>query len=195
MKFVPILNSVAGLTLTPQQWLATGCTLYAFDIGELLKRPSMKLQSPGPYILDVRYLEWNSKKQIVYRKVDGARQTIEPSDFATWLLSLGAVAWVGDASSLNISLPLFQEAPISDKPAQDAYQGLIDSHEGCFEILHLSFERDLRLLDEHCHCQTCSQGFTRAYFHHLLQHTPLLAQRMLIEHNVFFAQLNGIRAV
>lgn len=198
MKFVPILNSEAGLTLTPQQWQSTGSTHYAFNVSELLKRPglvAMTLQAPGPFILDIRGLELNAKKQLVYRKIDGAKQTVESADFTDWLMSLGALGWVGDASRWNISLPYFTAYPVSDLPASDAYQGIFYTQLGSCEILESRFEKDLGLLDEQCRCQTCSQGFTRAYFHHLLQHTPLLAQRMMIEHNVFFAQLHGIRAV
>lgn len=190
MKFVPILNSEAGLTLTPQQWLSTGCTHYAFDVAELLKRPglvAMKLHAPGPFILDIRGLALNAKNQLVYRTVDGAKQTLESEDFIAWLMTLGAIAWIGDTSTWNVPLPIFTACPLSDLPASDAYQGIFYTQSGGLDILESRFEKDLDLLDSACTCQTCLQGFTRSYLHHLRQHTPLLAQRMMIEHNVFFS--------
>lgn len=198
MKFVPILNTVAGLTLTPHQWQSTGSIYYAFDVLELMKRPgviAMKLKAPGPIVLDGRHLTFNAKKQIIYRKVDGARGTIDEQEFIDWLMALGAIAWLGPSVDFNTPLELFQEIPISDKPAKDGYHGIFYTEQASFDIQAAQFERDMNLLDSHCSCETCSQGFTRAYFHHLFTHTPLLAQRMLIAHNVFYAQLHGISAV
>ncbi len=53
--------------------------------------------------------------------------------------------------------------------------------------LRLSSERmNFNVLDPNCSCPTCTQKLTRAYLHHLLQHTPLLCQRFLILHNIQF---------
>lgn len=43
-------------------------------------------------------------------------------------------------------------------------------------------------LSTQCQCSTCSAKLTRAYLHHLYAHTPLLAQRFLIQHNAHFVQ-------
>lgn len=74
----------------------------------------------------------------------------------------------------------------SDQPAADALSGMVYMR---MEVLNLQDEiwrMDHQPIDEQCSCSACQQGLTRAYFHHLLQHTPLLCQRFLIEHNIHY---------
>ena len=73
----------------------------------------------------------------------------------------------------------------SDRPAHDALQGKIYHAKGVFNLLDACHQEEFVPLDEHCSCMACDGGYTRAYFHHLLQQTPLLAQRFLILHNVY----------
>ena len=77
----------------------------------------------------------------------------------------------------------------SDKPASDACSGVVYSSEGDISILDATFEMQFEPIDAGCECPTCSQQFTRAYLHHLLQHTPLLCQRLLVQHNVHYCQM------
>lgn len=76
----------------------------------------------------------------------------------------------------------------TDEPAQAAMQGKVYSQAGTVDLIDTKIETQFKMIDEDCGCPTCSQQFTRAYLHHLLQHTPLLCQRLLIQHNVFYAQ-------
>ncbi len=74
----------------------------------------------------------------------------------------------------------------SDQPARDAVQGMVYQEDGTsYAILDAAYAMDFRFLGENCVCPTCQQSFTRAYLHHLLQSTPLLAQRFLLMHNIF----------
>ena len=197
MKFIPVINSASGASLTFLQWEKTGSSHFAFDIVNLLQRPGMtafKLKAPGFKIVDCSHLTLNAKKQVHFRTTDGSFKTVEMQDFLHWLESIEPDAVIWPFSDIAISLPLWTQGLVSDKSAQDAHQGIFyDAHHHA-NILDKQFEKDLSLLDPDCRCETCSQGFTRAYFHHLLQHTPLLAQRFLAAHNVFYSQLHGIRA-
>ena len=74
----------------------------------------------------------------------------------------------------------------SDKPAQDGMAGMVYSQEGPVDILADSMRTDMRLIDSRCRCPTCSQALSRGYLHHLLQQTPLLAQRFLVQHNAWY---------
>ena len=76
----------------------------------------------------------------------------------------------------------------TDIPAKDGEAGVVYSEEGAFNILDSSMTNDSRSIDQSCQCQTCRQLFTRAYLHHLLQQTPLLAQRYLVQHNIWTCQ-------
>lgn len=71
-----------------------------------------------------------------------------------------------------------------DEPASMGLKGIVYNSDGLLEITHPNNELDFSVIDDTCHCSTCRQGFTRAYLHHLYQHTPLLCHRLLIQHNV-----------
>ena len=72
----------------------------------------------------------------------------------------------------------------SNQPAEQALQGNVYRSDGSISILDKAFELDFNRLAADCNCPVCEQALTCAYFHHLYQQTPLLAQRFLIQHNV-----------
>ncbi|MDP3704890.1 MAG: queuine tRNA-ribosyltransferase [Legionellaceae bacterium] len=74
----------------------------------------------------------------------------------------------------------------SDKPANDAYQGLIYYQEGVIAIQDASEALEFSAIDPLCECPTCQQQLTRAYLHHLYEHTSLLCYRFLIQHNILY---------
>lgn len=76
----------------------------------------------------------------------------------------------------------------SDKPANDACQGLVYYSGGIIDLQDASEALKFSVIDPLCECPTCKQQLTRAYLHHLYEHTPLLCQRFLIQHNVFGSQ-------
>ena len=77
----------------------------------------------------------------------------------------------------------------SDKPASDALAGEVYCNEGVISLQNYEQSMQFELMDKHCTCSTCSQQFTRAYLHHLLAQTPLLCQRLLVQHNINFCQV------
>lgn len=73
----------------------------------------------------------------------------------------------------------------SDQPAADAFEGIAYlSDEHSISILDKAFANQHSILMDSCDCTTCQQKMTRAYLHHILQQTPLLGQRLLIQHNI-----------
>lgn len=91
--------------------------------------------------------------------------------------------------SLNLLVKFRQYSSLfieNYKPARDGYNGVFYRDMQDNSILESRRELDFSLLDNNCNCYTCSSGYTCAYLHHLLQNTPLLAQRLLILHNVFY---------
>lgn len=72
----------------------------------------------------------------------------------------------------------------TDRPAKDALNGIGYQAAEKINILDTIYSEDFTSLAAGCVCPTCQQGFTKAYLHHLLQNTPLLAQRFLIAHNI-----------
>ncbi|MBA2650038.1 MAG: queuine tRNA-ribosyltransferase [Legionella sp.] len=76
----------------------------------------------------------------------------------------------------------------SDKPANEAMQGRVYTQSGVIDILDNQYELSFEPIDPNCTCPTCAHQLTKAYLHHLLVHTPLLCQRFLIQHNVYYVK-------
>jgi queuine tRNA-ribosyltransferase len=74
----------------------------------------------------------------------------------------------------------------TNEPAEMAFWGKVYSSSGIIDITDAKYELDFEPIDNQCSCPTCIQSFTKAYLHHLLQHTPLLCQRLLIQHNIYY---------
>lgn len=75
----------------------------------------------------------------------------------------------------------------SDTPAEDAHAGIVYTTEGAINLAAPEYAMDYEVVDEACTCATCSTPFSRAALHHLYTHTPLLAKRLLVTHNLAFA--------
>lgn len=72
----------------------------------------------------------------------------------------------------------------SDEPAKLGLAGTVYSQDRMIDLTDQQTTMQFALIDEECSCPTCAQRFTKAYLHHLLLNTPLLAQRFLIQHNI-----------
>lgn len=78
----------------------------------------------------------------------------------------------------------------TDEPAKTAMHGQVYSQSGIIDLTDSVTAMQFETIDPDCSCPSCSQQLTKAYFYHLLQHTPLLCQRFLIQHNVFWMANN-----
>lgn len=75
----------------------------------------------------------------------------------------------------------------SNEPAAAGMHGKVFSQKGIVDLTEDSTAMQFETIDSECTCPTCSQQLTKAYLHHLFLHTPLLCQRFLIQHNVYYA--------
>lgn len=73
----------------------------------------------------------------------------------------------------------------SDIPARDACRGMVYYKDVVFSLMDDDQTTNFNVIDDQCRCPTCVQNMSRAYLHHLLEHTPLLCQRFLIQHNIY----------
>jgi len=182
MQFVPLINTLAGATLTNAQWQKTGITHYAYSALLLLQRPGMvtcRLQAPGVNIVDCRDIVINAKGQIRYQVSDGSFKLVDLVEFTKWLDSLNhdEIIWPSTVMQYHIT----------DRPALDGVSGRFYCQGATLTITDVQFEKDLGPLCADCRCATCQQLYTRAYLQHLFQHTPLLAQRYMVMHNCTIA--------
>jgi len=97
----------------------------------------------------------------------------------------------------NLNLELMQELKRnnvqyieSNLVSADGYKGMLYTSQKDLEISDPVYAFAFEPIDENCDCPTCSQNLTKAYLHHLLANTPLLCQRFLIQHNIYFCQKN-----
>lgn len=166
------------------------------------------LVCPGFAILDASDLKLNAKGKLEYRSTDGSLMRLSLDNLAIWLQALkpDAIIWPFAESYLldvdflpsQILIPKNQEASflecaqmkghqrwyISNQPSALGYRGQFYADHHVLNILEASYETDTYSLSKGCDCDACQQGFTRAYLHHLMAYTPLLAQRYIILHNM-----------
>lgn len=71
-------------------------------------------------------------------------------------------------------------------PHGDGFKFASEFAKGRMNILNNRFKQDPGVLDEHCDCYTCTQGFSRAYLRHLCKANELLFYRLASIHNTRF---------
>ena len=166
------------------------------------------LVCPGFAILDATDLTLNAKGNIEYRRTDGVLMRLGLDNLAIWLQALkpDAIIWPFAESlllevgflSAQILVPKAQAGVflecvqvrgqqhwyVSNHAAAIGYRGQFYAGPQTFDIFDPCFAADISPLAANCHCDSCAQGFTRAYLHHLMTYTPLLAQRYIILHNM-----------
>jgi queuine tRNA-ribosyltransferase len=200
-QFAPILTTEAGSCLTIQNWKETGVEAVVYELSALLVKPGMTLLKTLPdlasytgwdktLLLDASMLKMNRDgRVIIHSSYDGSRQSYTTDELWSVMVQLkphGVILPAGfDAAGHGLPdmTGLFMA---SDQPARDACDGIVYGKNGNIDIKATECRLDFRMIDETCQCPTCHQSFTRAYLHHLLEHTPLLCQRLLIQHNVHF---------
>ena len=70
-------------------------------------------------------------------------------------------------------------------PSRNARHGHLFTKEGIMNLHNQKYQLDERPIEEGCGCPACTRH-TRAYLRHLLKAGEMLAQRMLVMHNLYF---------
>ena len=71
-------------------------------------------------------------------------------------------------------------------PTRLARHGAALINDGRINLKNARYRRDPLPLDPECSCETCGDGYSRAYLSHLVRDNELLAHRLLTLHNVSF---------
>ena len=190
--FAPLLTSQAGACLTMDNWREIGIEQGVFSLETLIAKPGIEVLKS---FRDLRhYSGWRGRiilnATLKTKASTGEYEIRSPYDGRLIHLSHDdLIALVRHLNPDVVIWPDKTEPPgfeciESDKPAADALQGIIYTQTGTFNLLDEDNREAFSALDAECDCPTCRAGYTRAYLHHLLQHTPLLAQRFLMMHNV-----------
>jgi len=72
-------------------------------------------------------------------------------------------------------------------PTRNARNGYLFTSQGVMRIRNSQYKSDLRSLDEHCSCYTCTH-YSRAYLHHLDRCKEILGAHLNTVHNLYFYQ-------
>lgn len=202
-QFVPILTTQAGLCLTHDNWEEIGIDTVSYHLHSLLIKPGFdtlsKLTDLAHYVgwkknivLNASLLKQNKAQAYVVKSdYDGSRAQYSHEQIVNLIVTLKPTMVLLPEGVARDSI---HHAGIdyleSNQPAFDGYNGIVYERTSVFSIQDEAQRLQFDVIDSSCICPTCRQGLTRAYLHHLYQHTTLLCQRLLIQHNVcLFKQL------
>lgn len=208
--FVPSLTDEAGTVLTVSDWVSIDVKLASCDLSDLLLKPGIvvlqQLDSlaaywdwPGELVLNALFIPNNAQGQCVIRsKYDGKILRFTYDEILLLIQQLNPDYVALPAYLLPLATQAYPDIILkcidydlehANKPGQDALQGLMyaSGDEVDYLITDNKYAMDFSVLDKACGCPACSDGYTRAYFHHLYVHTPLLCQRWLVMHNNWFS--------
>ena len=194
-QYTPYLTDLSGQILTSENWQQIGIHTACVELEALLIKPSITVLKQITSLH--AYLNWHGALIVYVPKGYGDTLTVKSSfDGQTHyfkkteinnLIQILTTANTTIQASTNKADKIYHM-----QPANDAISGLIYRIRGDnFSICDSKYALDFTKLDEHCECPACSEQYTRAYFHHLFQHTPLLCHRWLIMHNYHSSPASG----
>lgn len=206
--YIPSLTDTAGQVLTVADWTATGVHIASCNLACLLVKPGITTLKALNHLK--QYWDWPGKLLLnlssIPQNIQG--QCSIRSRFDGRILNFSQEEILNLVEHLNpdyVTLPAYLDAfsgerfqnqkhnlHDNNKPAEDALNGLIYTTENPLSICDDSNTKDFSILDNTCQCSGCEAGFTRAYFHHLYQHTPLLCHRWLIMHNLWMTHSHSL---
>ena len=109
-------------------------------------------------------------------------ETVEPfmpEDKPRYLMGVG--------TPVNILEAVYRGVDLFDcvMPSRNARHGHIFTSQGVINMNNAKYKLDERPLDEACDCPTCRRH-SRAYIHHLIKSSEMLAMRLTVMHNLYF---------
>jgi queuine tRNA-ribosyltransferase len=134
-----------------------------------------------------------ASQQYFVRQVDGMLEISEGLRCSQQALFFDKPCYVAGDFSPSL-LNHLQQSNISyvesNRPADDAYRGIAYQKAGVLKITEEQYQMQFETLEFDCGCSTCNQKLSKAYLNYLFQSTPLLCQRLLIQHNIWMVS-NG----
>lgn len=210
INVLPLFTDETNSCLTNHDLLLAGVDAISLNLKNLLIRPGMQFLIKNnlirkyyawdkKLILNCKSLNFNDKNELLIRsEIDGSKfvfskdeiwQLIDALDVDKVIHEDADPEYLVGSFDLNFVLKhanlknLYIE---NHKHLADGYIGVFYRDMQEYKILEDKWEFEFTVLDKKCGCYTCSNDFTCGYLHHLLKNTPLLAQRLLMLHNVFY---------
>lgn len=196
LPVIPMIFSGAGSCLTLANWEESGVTMLSCSLSAMLFKPGLTVLYKTESL--AQYLGWKGKLVLnasmppacpdgsynLRSPMDGSRLSLLPETIEGLVAHLKAdyVILPDEMRTTVRNLPFIE----SNLPSEDGFAGILYTRQGNIDIGNTAMGMQFSSIDASCSCPTCRQNFTRAYLHHLLANTPLLAQRLLIMHNVYW---------
>ena len=73
-------------------------------------------------------------------------------------------------------------------PTRNGRNGQAFTRNGQLHLRNARFKRDSRVIEEHCTCDTCTSGYSRAYLRHLYMSKEMLGGILVSMHNIHHFQ-------
>ena len=70
-------------------------------------------------------------------------------------------------------------------PTRNGRHGHLYTNQGKINLFNKKYEKDMRPIEEGCHCAACRR-YSRAYIRHLLKAKEMLGMRLCVLHNLYF---------
>lgn len=209
MNLIPVINTKEGLSLTAMDWQEIGIMNLACNLENLLFKPGLEFFNKnyqlknffnffGTMYLDISSLSIKDGCIQIKSPYDGSKIKLSLQDLFRFIVKLAPDFIIINKDwnefkevktpllNTGIDFYLSETLNISNIAAFDGYNGNVYTKSGNLQISSESFHFDFSLLDKTCKCPTCQQSFTRSYLNHLFIKVPLLCQRYLIKHNIYF---------
>ncbi|MDF1646895.1 MAG: hypothetical protein P1U61_07970 [Legionellaceae bacterium] len=203
--YIPSLTTTAGQVLTVADWTAAGVHTASCELTALLVKPGIttlrQLSSlkqywdwPGKLLLNLSSIVFNTQGQCNIRSpFDGSTLKFSEEEILNLVEHLDPDYTIFSSFFMSLKSKHFEsnahDFKVNNQPSEDALEGVIYTTNKPFSICNASYTYDFSSLDDACQCPACKAGFTRAYFHHLYVHTPLLCHRWLVMHNQWMVHM------
>lgn len=169
------LNSLPD-TVNPEQMLFginQGCTYNDLRIEHMKEIAELDLAGYA-----VGGLAVGEPTEVMYDVLDNVLP-YAPKDKIRYLMGVGTP--VNILNGVERGIDLFDCV----MPSRNARHGQLFTSVGIINLNNQKYDRDLTPIDVNCNCPACRR-YSKAYIRHLLKSGEMLAQRLLVLHNLYF---------
>ena len=116
--------------------------------------------------------------EVMYRIIEATTPYL-PVNKPTYLMGVGTLANILEAVERGVD---FFDCVY---PSRNGRHGHVYTNAGKLNLFNQKYEKDMRPIEEGCHCPACRR-YSRAYIRHLLKAKEMLGMRLCVLHNLYF---------
>ena len=116
--------------------------------------------------------------EVMYEMIEVVNEIL-PKDKPRYLMGVGTPANILEGVARGVD---FFDCVY---PSRNGRHGHVYTNQGKLNLFNQKFEKDMRPIEEGCHCPAC-RTYSRAYIRHLLKAKEMLGMRLCVLHNLYF---------